>query len=243
MLFCFHLMIILDASVFPDPDSPEITMQVSRPALFIVLYAASAMAKMCGGLSKISLPCKGTIHLHQCPVIANPTYLILIDIGLVVQFHFFIGVNADAHLANVGVDESILEPYHWIINWIIANINQLLITWSRGWTRSCPCPPWAGGQSPPRPLLCCCTLLFVRVVRNLRTSLKKVMRLCDDRKNNIVVIYRSRTKRKSKIFYSKKSTDTRHIFWVCFPLKKSCETTGILLFESAKFAIETKITR
>ena len=31
-------------------------MHVSLPLLFIALYEASAIAKMCGGLSKISLP-------------------------------------------------------------------------------------------------------------------------------------------------------------------------------------------
>ena len=32
-----YLMMILEASVFPEPDSPEITIQVSLPDLFIVL--------------------------------------------------------------------------------------------------------------------------------------------------------------------------------------------------------------
>ncbi len=49
-------MMILEASVFPLPDSPEMTMQESLRFLFMVLYAASAMAKICGGRSYISRP-------------------------------------------------------------------------------------------------------------------------------------------------------------------------------------------
>ena len=69
-----YLMITLLASVLPAPDSPafakyfsqmiktkskfspEITMQVSLPFLRMDLYAASAIANMWGGRSKISLP-------------------------------------------------------------------------------------------------------------------------------------------------------------------------------------------
>ena len=32
-------MMIFEASVLPEPDSPEITIQVSLPNLFMVLYA------------------------------------------------------------------------------------------------------------------------------------------------------------------------------------------------------------
>ena len=45
---------------------PDITIQVSFPFRRIDLYAASAMAKMCGGLSKISLP--GSKHLSTLRV-------------------------------------------------------------------------------------------------------------------------------------------------------------------------------
>ena len=80
-------MMILLASVLPAPDSPankefliqlseasddkddddddvlpDITMQVSLPFLLIDLYAASAMAKICGGLSNISRPTIKIIH-------------------------------------------------------------------------------------------------------------------------------------------------------------------------------------
>ncbi len=75
-----YFRMILDASVLPEPDSPDITipfilfisiliqllflkindrsLQLSFPCLFITLKADSAMAKMCGGLSNISLPFK-----------------------------------------------------------------------------------------------------------------------------------------------------------------------------------------
>lgn len=51
-----YFMIILEASVFPAPDSPEIIMQVSRLRCFIVRYAASAMANKCGEFSNNSRP-------------------------------------------------------------------------------------------------------------------------------------------------------------------------------------------
>lgn len=53
-----YFMIIFEASVFPAPDSPLITIQVSLPCCCITLCEASAMAKMCGGFSKNSLPNK-----------------------------------------------------------------------------------------------------------------------------------------------------------------------------------------
>lgn len=51
-----YLRIILDASVLPLPDSPLITIQLSLTCRFITLYAASAIANICGGRSKISRP-------------------------------------------------------------------------------------------------------------------------------------------------------------------------------------------
>jgi hypothetical protein len=53
-----YFIIIFDASVFPLPDSPLMTMQVSLPCCFITLWAESAMANMWGGFSKISRPGK-----------------------------------------------------------------------------------------------------------------------------------------------------------------------------------------
>lgn len=53
-----YFIIILEASVLPDPDSPLITIQVSRPCCFITLCEASAMANMWGGFSNNSLSAK-----------------------------------------------------------------------------------------------------------------------------------------------------------------------------------------
>lgn len=51
-----YFMIILEASVFPAPDSPEIMIHVSRFRCFIVRYAASAIANKCGEFSNSSRP-------------------------------------------------------------------------------------------------------------------------------------------------------------------------------------------
>lgn len=51
-----YFMMILDASVLPAPDSPEIIMHVSRLRCLIARYAASAMANRCGGFSNSSRP-------------------------------------------------------------------------------------------------------------------------------------------------------------------------------------------
>ena len=48
-----YFMMIFEVSVLPAPDSPEMTMHESVPFRFIVRYAASASAKMCGDRSYI----------------------------------------------------------------------------------------------------------------------------------------------------------------------------------------------
>ena len=59
-----YFKMILDASVLPEPDSPDITMQLSFPCRFIILKADSAMANICGGLSNISLPFQSNQVFH-----------------------------------------------------------------------------------------------------------------------------------------------------------------------------------
>ena len=51
-----YFIIIFEASVLPLPDSPLMTIHVSRPCCFISLWAASAIAKTWGGFSNNSLP-------------------------------------------------------------------------------------------------------------------------------------------------------------------------------------------
>jgi hypothetical protein len=46
----------------PLPDSPLMTIHVSRPCCFISLWAASAIAKTCGGFSNNSLPAQTYIY-------------------------------------------------------------------------------------------------------------------------------------------------------------------------------------
>lgn len=58
-----YFIIILLASVLPEPDSPLITMHVSRRCCFISLCTASAIAKICGGFSNNSLSIKPQIIL------------------------------------------------------------------------------------------------------------------------------------------------------------------------------------
>lgn len=63
-----YFIIILEASVFPAPDSPEIIIQVSRFRCFIVLYAASATANKCGEFSNNSRPAKEERETGEWPV-------------------------------------------------------------------------------------------------------------------------------------------------------------------------------
>ena len=46
-------MMIFEASVLPEPDSPEITIHVSFPDLFIVLYAERKLQILDFQISKI----------------------------------------------------------------------------------------------------------------------------------------------------------------------------------------------
>ena len=60
-----YLMMILEASVLPDPDSPEITIHVSFPDLFILVYAISCISLLfwVSGLSISNLyPARGVFR-------------------------------------------------------------------------------------------------------------------------------------------------------------------------------------
>lgn len=106
-------MMILLASVFPLPDSPEMTMHVSFPLRFIVLYAASPMAKMCGGRSKISRPNNGPVTHHSLLYLAPPLLLftfVLAHVVRAVDVERSVRVHRDAHLADVRVKLAAIEP-------------------------------------------------------------------------------------------------------------------------------------
>jgi hypothetical protein len=113
---------IFDASVFPLPDSPLMTMQVSLPCCFITLWAESAMANIWGGFSKISRPGiqkKQTFKLNTTKKSFSYFYsdifrffertFVFVDRLIVVNVDGAVWVDRDAHFANVSVDCSTRE--------------------------------------------------------------------------------------------------------------------------------------